>query len=85
MGAFIAAAEAGLPVVPIVIRGTRSMLRADSWYPRRGSVRIHVGPPIEPPAVESAEDRWEAALELRRASREYILQYCGEPDLGREG
>ncbi|WP_455216861.1 AMP-binding protein, partial [Kaarinaea lacus] len=36
MGAFITAAQASLPVVPIAIRGTRSMLRAGSWFPRRG-------------------------------------------------
>jgi hypothetical protein len=28
MGAFVAAAEAGVPVVPVTIRGTRSLLRA---------------------------------------------------------
>jgi 1-acyl-sn-glycerol-3-phosphate acyltransferase len=33
MGAFIAAAQAGVPVVPVAIHGTRSMLRAGS---RRG-------------------------------------------------
>jgi 1-acyl-sn-glycerol-3-phosphate acyltransferase len=39
MGAFVAAAQAG-PVVPVTIRGTRSMLRAGSWFPRRGRLEV---------------------------------------------
>ena len=34
LGAFKIAAEAGLPVVPGILRGTRSMLRGDQWFPR---------------------------------------------------
>jgi 1-acyl-sn-glycerol-3-phosphate acyltransferase len=48
MGAFIAAAEAGVPVVPVTIRGTRSLLRDVSRFPRRGVVRIIVSAPILP-------------------------------------
>ncbi len=84
MGAFLAAAEADLPVVPIAIRGTRSMLRSGSWFPRRGAVQIRIGPAVEAGEGEGDSDLWNRALELRRLSREYILQYCGEPDLGRE-
>ena len=36
MGAFKVAAEANLPIFPGVIRDTRSMLRGDQWFPRRG-------------------------------------------------
>ncbi|HEX7113334.1 MAG TPA: AMP-binding protein, partial [Mizugakiibacter sp.] len=36
MGAFVAAAEAGLPLVPIALRGTRMLMRGDDWFPRRG-------------------------------------------------
>ena len=40
LGAFKVAAEANLPVLPGVIRGTRSMLRGDQWFPRqRGDQR----------------------------------------------
>ncbi|HHI70834.1 MAG TPA: acyl-phosphate glycerol 3-phosphate acyltransferase, partial [Rhodobacteraceae bacterium] len=38
LGAFLAAAEAGLPIVPVAIRGTRSILRADAKLPHRGSI-----------------------------------------------
>jgi 1-acyl-sn-glycerol-3-phosphate acyltransferase len=82
----VAAAEAGVPVVPVAIRGTRSMLRSDSWFPRRGAIAVTIGPPIAPPDREgdTAAEPWALALNLRRAAREFILARCGEPDLGGE-
>ncbi len=79
MGAFIAAAEAGLPVVPAAIRGARSILRADSSFPRRGRVTIAFSQPIVPEGTG-----WDAALQLRQKVRETILENCGEPDLAYE-
>ncbi len=78
MGAFVAAADSGLPVVPIAIRGTRSILRSGSWFPRHGAITVTVGEPIEAPA---RDDRWASALALRDAARRHILRHCGEPDL----
>jgi len=85
MGAFLTAAKANLPVVPIAIRGTRSILRADFWFPQRGSISVQVGPPIDPvamPGTESGSSDWDKALRLSSLSREHILRFCGEPDLG---
>lgn len=79
MGAFVAAAEAGVPVVPVTIRGTRSLLRDDSRFPRRGAVHIRVGAPILPAGTD-----WDAAVTLRDASRAALLAGLGEPDLARE-
>ncbi len=76
MGAFVIAAEAGVPVVPVTFRGTRSMLRADNWVFHRGPIRVVVGAPIRPQGRD-----WSAAVKLRDAAREEILQHCGEPDL----
>jgi 1-acyl-sn-glycerol-3-phosphate acyltransferase len=76
MGAFVAAAEAGVPVVPVTIRGTRSLLRGDSRFPRRGAVRISIAAPILPAGTD-----WAAAVKLRDASRAAILLHLGEPDL----
>ncbi|MBI3344990.1 MAG: AMP-binding protein [Gammaproteobacteria bacterium] len=75
MGAFVAAAQAGAPVVPVSIRGTRSILRADHWFPRRGSISVTIGVPIEPRGSD-----WSAAIQLRDAARAEILRHCGEPD-----
>ncbi len=83
MGAFVTAAEARLPVVPIAIRGTRSMLRAGSWFPRRGRVRVSIGEAIEPgeTSPDAEGGNWQAALDLRQKARQFILRHCGEPDL----
>jgi 1-acyl-sn-glycerol-3-phosphate acyltransferase len=79
MGAFMAAANAGSPLVPIIIRGTRSLLRGDSWFPHRGSVHIRVEAPILPEGSD-----WSAAIQLRNATRQTILLHLGEPDLAME-
>lgn len=76
MGAFLAAAQAALPVVPIAIRGTRAVLPGGGWRPRRGAVTITIGVPLRP-----AGSDWNAALALRDAARAHILHYCGEADL----
>ena len=85
MGAFETAVRTGLPVIPIAIRGTRSILRADSWFPRHGAISVTFGNPLtvaEPPAKE--QDIWPKALELRDKTRGWILLHCGDPDLGHE-
>ncbi|MBW7852004.1 MAG: AMP-binding protein [Rhodospirillales bacterium] len=80
MGAFVTAAAADLPVVPIAIRGTRSMLRAGSWFPRPGFPNVAVGNAVHAPAGEA----WDKAVWLRNAAREQILRLNGEPDLAQE-
>lgn len=86
MGAFVTAVERAAPVVPIAIRGTRSMLRSDSWFPRRGTITIHIGKPVEPDEMKrgATADVWAAAVKLRDMVREDILRHCGEPDLVQE-
>ncbi|MFZ5877163.1 MAG: AMP-binding protein [Nitrospirota bacterium] len=76
MGAFVVAAQTGTPVVPLALRGTRSILRAGSWFPRRGTVSVVIGEPIAPLGQD-----WAAARALHDGAREHILQWCGEPDL----
>ena len=47
-GAFQAAAQAGIPVVPVALRGVRSVLRDGTWYLRRAAVSVTIGAPIAP-------------------------------------
>jgi 1-acyl-sn-glycerol-3-phosphate acyltransferase len=75
-GAFQAAAQAGVAVVPVALRGVRSVLRDGTWYLRRSAVSVVVGAPIAPRSTD-----WSAAVELRDRVRGEILQHCGEPDL----
>jgi acyl carrier protein len=86
MGAFLAAAEADLPVVPVAIRGTRSILLNEIWFPRRGMITVTIGKPIEPAEErdEAKNTLWSTALKLRESAREHILRHCGEPDLADE-
>jgi acyl carrier protein len=83
LGAFTVAAEAGVPVIPVAIRGTRSILRADNWLPRRGSIHIDIGQAIHPHDIkkQAGKDDWKVAIALRERCRKYILRHCGEPDL----
>ena len=76
MGAFVAAAQAGVPVVPLAIRGTRAMLRPDHHFPRKGAVDIAVAQPIQSTGID-----WTAAVGLQRAARDAILHISGEPDV----
>lgn len=76
MGAFVVATEAGVPVVPVVIRGTRSMLRSGHWFPRRGAISVTLCEPIHPDGND-----WAAAIRLRDKTRSEILRLRGEPDL----
>ncbi len=78
LGAFAVSAAAGVPVVPIVLRGTRSVLRADRWLPVRYPVAVSVLAPVEPAGRD-----WSAAVTLRQQVRESMLRECGEPDLAR--
>ncbi len=80
MGAFLAAVENHRPVVPITIRGSRSMLRGRDWFPRRGHINVIISDPIE---VEPGDDNWHIATGLKDKARAEILSHCGEPDLER--
>lgn len=79
MGAFVIAAQAGVPVVPVTIRGTRSILREGQWLFRRGRISVNFSSPVEPDGSD-----WGAAIRLRDAARAEMLRLCGEPDLSEE-
>jgi 1-acyl-sn-glycerol-3-phosphate acyltransferase len=76
MGAFVVAAQTGVPVVPVAIRGTRTILRPEHHFPRRGAIDIAVGEPLWPSGTD-----WTAAVELQRAARNVVLDLSGEPDV----
>ncbi len=75
-GAFQVAAQAGIPVLPVSLRGVRSVLRDETWYPRRAPIAVTFSAPVRPDG-----DDWNATLRLRDRVRAEILKYCGEPDL----
>lgn len=79
LGAFVVASRAGVPVVPVAIRGSRSLLPAGRWFPRSGALEVTIGTPILPP--KDAPDSFAAAVRLRALARAEILRHCGEPSV----
>ena len=79
MGAFVTAAQAGVPLIPVALRGTRSILREGHWLPRRGALYVTIGAPLAPQGSD-----WNAAIALRAAARREILLHLREPDLSLE-
>lgn len=75
-GAFVAAVRGQLPVVPIVIAGTRHFLPSERTLPRFSRLRIEILPPINPDDPSFAHHR-----QLANAARQRILAVLDEPDL----
>jgi 1-acyl-sn-glycerol-3-phosphate acyltransferase len=74
-GAFVTAARAGLPVVPVVIRGTRQALGEGQWLPAAARIEVEILDALPPPA-----DEREAIQAARDEARAAILARLGEPD-----
>ena len=75
-GAFMATIKGAMPVLPVVITGTREMLTADDWMLRPSRITIRILPPILPDDPAFADHRTLAAEARRR-----ILEAIDEPDL----
>jgi len=77
MGAFVSAAEADVPVVPVAIRGTRQILGAGSSVARRGSIRVVIGEALIPGEIKAAgeNDNWAVAVSLRDEAERHIQRY----------
>jgi 1-acyl-sn-glycerol-3-phosphate acyltransferase len=68
-GAALLAIRAGVPVVPVAVRGTDRVLPAKSSYLRGGHVRVRVGSPIPTAGMDSKDRRRltdEIEAEVRR-------------------
>ena len=72
-GAFSAALRGALPVVPVIILGTRRMLPSESWLPRPARLEVVIDSPLD-------SSRFADAKALGDAARERILAVLGEPD-----
>lgn len=75
-GAFAAAINSRLPVVPIVILGSRHILPSETLMPRHGHLRLEVLNPIEP-----TDAAFENSKDLADLARQRILSVLDEPDL----
>jgi 1-acyl-sn-glycerol-3-phosphate acyltransferase len=68
MGAFVIAARATVPVVPVAVEGTAAMVGPRGRVPRPGRLRVAVGRPILP-----SGDGWSEAVRIRRQARDALL------------
>jgi len=76
LGTFAVAVSGRRPVVPIGIRGSRTLLRGIDLFPRRAAITVEIAAPIEP-----AGDDWAATIDLRDRVRPVLVALVGEPDL----
>ncbi|MDV6345816.1 AMP-binding protein [Nitrosomonas sp. Is37] len=76
LGAFLTAAHTDIPVLPVSLIGTRTMLCAGQWLPRRSELKVLIGAPLH-----AAGNDWQAALRLQEAARRQILAELNEPDI----
>jgi 1-acyl-sn-glycerol-3-phosphate acyltransferase len=80
LGAFQVAVEKGVPVVPIALRGTRTVWPDETWQLRPAPMAVCVGEPLTPGPDESG---WAAMVGLRTTSRGWIARESGEPAVSR--
>ena len=73
LGAFRAAAEAGCPLVPVALAGTRRVFPARTLLLRPGRIRVVVKPPLHP-----GNAGWSEIVRLRDEARRAIARDAGE-------
>jgi 1-acyl-sn-glycerol-3-phosphate acyltransferase len=74
LGAFIAAAQAPAPVLPITLTGTRNVLPEGRWWPRHAALAVHIDAPIEP---ETTLEPFTDAVRLRDAAQSALARRLG--------
>ena len=70
LGAFLVAARARVPVVPLRLRGSRELLGDARWWPRRAALEVDIHPPLAD--AGDPGDAFAAAVRLRDAARRSI-------------
>ena len=75
-GAFVTAIKSKMPLVPLVINGSRKILPANKFLPNIGNLSIHI---LE--AINTHHKSFDSSKELKKLSRERILKVLDEPDL----
>jgi 1-acyl-sn-glycerol-3-phosphate acyltransferase len=74
LGVFQAAVAAGVPVIPVALRGAREIQPWPRMEPYPGEVTVTIGPPMHAKGTE-----WEHLVDLAARSRAFIAEHCGDP------
>ncbi|HEX2531539.1 MAG TPA: AMP-binding protein [Burkholderiaceae bacterium] len=72
-GAFVAAANARVPIVVTALRGARSLLREGTWLPHYGAIEFAVGP-----TLSATGSDWASVAQLSASARDTMLSLTGE-------
>ena len=72
-GAFTIASKTGVPVVPVVMRGTRRLLSDGEILPMPSAIEIEFYAPIHPTGTQRSD-----GVALLEAARSLMLQNSGE-------
>ena len=75
-GAFTSAIKSNIPLIPLVIRGSRKILPANKFLPVHGKIKIDILTAIKP-----NNKAYESSRNLSTLAREKILEKLNEPDL----
>jgi fatty-acyl-CoA synthase len=70
----IVVGETGIPICPITIQVTRSIMRGESFLPKPGKIKVTIGKPI----YLTGKD-WNEVLRFHSLVRSEIAKNCGEP------
>ena len=76
LGAFRLACETGVPVVPVILRGTRDALRDGTYLPRPARIEVELRPAIEPEGTGLAD-----FVRMRDRAADAIAARVNEPRL----
>jgi len=84
-GPFRLAQQAGVPVLPVTISGSRNVLPRQRWFPRRGTIDVVLGAPLESPSPDDTVDEiMRAAADALQsgytARHQMDLEHPGEAD-----
>jgi 1-acyl-sn-glycerol-3-phosphate acyltransferase len=83
MGPFLLSVRTGIPILPVIIRGTHPLHRRNAFAVYPGTVRVDFLPPIDPPAGKLGAADLVAAVEALQ--RRVVSLYRAVPDLNHAG
>jgi 1-acyl-sn-glycerol-3-phosphate acyltransferase len=69
LGGFLAAAHAGVPVLPVTLAGTRQLLGDGRWWPRKAALTVRISAAV---TAASGVEPFAAAVQMRDQARRAI-------------
>jgi 1-acyl-sn-glycerol-3-phosphate acyltransferase len=73
MGAFVAAVRGDVPIVPVTLCGTRTILPSNSKWPRHGAIEVTIEYPLKPEGND-----WASAVHLQTEAQALIARHYNE-------